>query len=377
MRLQACRVRFGVLLVLIAVGALGFSASASAETVTLLPEHGSEQEFSVPAGVTQVTVTAVGGAGHPAGSCRTNPGAGGGSGAKVAATIPVGALKTLYVDFGAGGSGGKWGVSEPCETGGDGGGSSDVRSEQSALSSRLIVAGGGGGGGFGYQSPEDIGGAGGNAAGLVGGNGLPGELCEFEGNTCSAQGAGGEGGGAHSGGEGGAGVNNCGSGSSGGLGAGGAGEPATGCNGNGGGGGGGGGGYYGGGGGGGSNNPGSGGGGAGSSYINETAGVKGTLESGAGDEQEVEITYTFPPPTAKIEKPESGGTYNPGQEVESAFSCSEGEGVLGSQNVETRAGAASCLHPGFCHSFGPFSSLFVAGEPGEHEYTVTARSNDG
>jgi len=65
MRLQACFVRSGVLLVLAAVGMLAFSACAFAETktVTFLQSEGPEHSFEVPAGVTSVQVEAVGGTG--------------------------------------------------------------------------------------------------------------------------------------------------------------------------------------------------------------------------------------------------------------------------------------------------------------------------
>ena len=66
------RLRLGVLLVPVAVGALAFSASAFvAESTTFTPTGGAEQEFVVPAGVTQIEVSAVGGAGHAGRSCNS------------------------------------------------------------------------------------------------------------------------------------------------------------------------------------------------------------------------------------------------------------------------------------------------------------------
>jgi hypothetical protein len=255
MRLRHGCSRFGVVVVLVAVGVFGFSASAFAESAAYTPGGGSEQQFVVPAGVTQVKVTAIGGAGEGAG----------GSGAKVTATLTVTPGQTLWVDFGGGGGGG---------VGGAGGSASDVRTESGKLSSRLIVAGGGGGG-----TGVGSGGKGGSASGESG---------EAGANSFSAGGGGGgtqkEGGKGGSAGEG----EPHGPGSEGELGQGGSGGVCDG--------GGGGGGYYGGGGGGGACpvDAGGGGGGAGSSYISPEA-SGGSFASGAGLEQEVELTYTAPP----------------------------------------------------------------------------------
>jgi hypothetical protein len=91
-----------------------------------------------------------------------------------------------------------------------------------------------------------------------------------------------------------------------------------------------------------------------------------------------DIATVAAPPTAKIDNPESSGTYNPGQFVGTEFSCSEGEGGPGLTECRDQSGnGLDFCSPGFCSSFGPFSGNFVTGEPGEHEYTVTAKSNDG
>jgi hypothetical protein len=89
-----------------AAGALGFSSSALAESKTFEPGKGSEQEFKVPAGVTQLEVTAVGGAGQEGDNCNPEGGGAGGAGAKVSAVLTVSEGQTLYVDFGGGGKGG-------------------------------------------------------------------------------------------------------------------------------------------------------------------------------------------------------------------------------------------------------------------------------
>jgi hypothetical protein len=145
-RLRSGCLRSGVGLVLVVAWALGFSASAFAESKTFEPGKGSEQEFKVPAGVTQVAVTAVGGAGQEGAACYPEGGGAGGAGAEVSGVLTVSEGQTLYVDFGGGGKGGA--VTECSQPGRSaGGGASDVRTSSGLLASRLIVAGGGGGGG--------------------------------------------------------------------------------------------------------------------------------------------------------------------------------------------------------------------------------------
>lgn len=138
---------------------------AGAATTTTFSYTGAEQTYSVPAGATAVTVTAVGAPGGPSWT-----GVLGGDGATVTATVPLAAgTTTLYVEVGGpgtkgpctnasyvgGGGGFNGGGSTVC--GGGGGGASDVRTTSvstvaggaltSADDSRLVVAGGGGGGG--------------------------------------------------------------------------------------------------------------------------------------------------------------------------------------------------------------------------------------
>jgi hypothetical protein len=256
--------------------ALG-AVSASAGTVEFKPSA-SDQPFEVPAGVTQVEVLAVGGAGEGGLgdiACEL-PVSSGGSGAEVAATLPVAAGETLKVRFGGGGA---RGLSDGCPAG-NGGGRSEVLS-----SWPLVVAGGGGGGGASIAG--FLGGDGGSSKALVGDNGGPGEP------GVGGGGEGGEGGGLSEG-NGGAGVPSClegspGMGETGGKGGGRTGSPTSSCEA----GGGGGGGYKGGGGGGPADFDGgaSGGGGAGSSFIAPSA-TTGEVASGAGEEQKVLITYT-------------------------------------------------------------------------------------
>lgn len=233
---------------------------------------GSAQTFTVPAGVTTITVDAYGATGGT-----------GGYGARVRTTLAVTPAESLQVNVGgqnSGATGGWNGGGSGSGNGLGGGGSSDIRQGGTALADRVLVAAGGGGfGGSGSDAGDTIvggtpgiggltgtpGGAGASATGAPGGSG-------GTGGTASAGGSGGAGG---------VGVTATGSnGTAGALGLGGAGGAAgfAGAGGAGGGGG-----YYGGGGGGGggyyalpASYGGSGGGGGGSSYP-----ASATVTSGA------------------------------------------------------------------------------------------------
>lgn len=141
---------------------------------------GAQQSFTVPTGVTQITVTANGASG--AGKVRRRTGVGG-TGGLVTATIPVTPGETLAIFVGgkgaqaeAGGKGGFNGGGDggvagegSANAGNGGGGASDVREGGSALLNRVVVAGGGGGGG-GFAGGY-VAGPGGNGGGLVGKDG--------------------------------------------------------------------------------------------------------------------------------------------------------------------------------------------------------------
>ena len=230
---------------------------------------GKKQSFKVPAGVTQVTISAVGGAGAAGWDYYfSSYAAPGGLGGRIKATIPVTPQGRLAIFVGGSGNDGGFnggGKSAACVSGCNsyGGGASDVRQGGDKLADRVVVAGGGGGGGgagaclstsCGY-SEGGAGGTGGGRKGGLGGSG--GGYLKADGGT---------GGTRSSGGSGGAGPSSGCDGSNGKLATGGSGQ--TRCGGDGGGGGGG---YYGGG----------GGGGGGKEYVS-SSGYSGAGGGGGG-----------------------------------------------------------------------------------------------
>jgi hypothetical protein len=261
---------------------IGFAAPtptptpAPTPTSTTFGYTGAAQSFTVPSGVTHVTITALGAAGdaHFCGGTA-------GLGASVTATIPVVVpLETLAVYVGGWGSSPGDGFNGGGEEGSNvaGGGASDVREGGSAPANRVVVAGGGGSVGCdGAGGPAQ----GGNG-GAPGGNGANG--------ASTADGGGGGGGGTQTAG-GAAGTSTSGfPGSAGGLGVGGVGGLFNSGNG--------GGGYYGGGGSGtgastGNDQPsGNGGGGGGSSFVEATAtGITGSAGGNPNEYGQVTITY--------------------------------------------------------------------------------------
>jgi hypothetical protein len=148
---------------------------------------GAEQAWPVPAGVSSVQVTAIGGAGGN-GQSNSNgsyQGGAGGLGGLATGTVAVTPSSTLFVEVGGAGSGiqnaypgafngGGFARGFSLAAGGGGGGASDVRSRSQAasgtLGSRLLVAAGGGGGGGAAQPGAILGdGAAGGSAGAPGG----------------------------------------------------------------------------------------------------------------------------------------------------------------------------------------------------------------
>jgi hypothetical protein len=306
-----------VVLALVALPGSALAAGTGSQTFTTT----GESAFVVPAGVTSVQVTLVGGNGGP--GFAPGDSIPGGQGGTALATIAVTPGETLYAEVASDGGGGRqytggvggvggggtggYAPGDFDSGGGGGGGASDVRTcsvavcttAAAAFASRLVIAGGGGGGGN-KSSSDALGGPGGEAGGAgTGGAASNG----FEG------GGGGQAGGQTLGGQGGKnGGNGNGRAPAGLLGTGGNGQNgnvlATSF------GGGGGGGLYGGGGGGlgeygvVSNVPyngGGGGGGGGSSGVAPGAtGVSnfGTNPTPDGAEPSITFTWTLPPPAA-------------------------------------------------------------------------------
>jgi hypothetical protein len=262
------------------------SAAAAQATTQTFNYTGGEQTFTVPAGVTSVEVTAVGGHG---GSATAS----GGAAAQVTGKLSVTPGETLYVEVGGNGQNGSpnggglagGGFNGGAPGGAGGGGASDVRTSprSNGLSpdDRLIVAAGGGGSG---QSGSCLGGAGGAAEQ----EGEKGDGCGNNGGGPGTQTTGGIGGGG-----------GCGEGQSGALGLGGEGGGdgfnGTTCNLDTGGGGGGG--LYGGGGGCGASLNSSGGGGGGSSLV--PSGGTSVLASPSAA-PEIQITYGPPSPLPTV-----------------------------------------------------------------------------
>jgi hypothetical protein len=299
----------GVPAVLATVCPTGTVTSTGTTVTTTFVFTGAEQCISIPDGVAQITVTAVGGAGGNA------SGGTGGRGADVSASVSnVTGPTTLYVEVGGtgmpaagatGGSaqfnGGGQGGNGPEGAGGGGGGASDVRTCSisdvscpalgSASDPRLVVAGGGGGAVVSW--PSGAAGSGSSATCNAGGSGS-GSIAGGGGGGCSVGSPGGAGGGiaGHTGGAGSAG-------------SGGAGIGQT-CYGAGGGGGG----YFGGGGGGGDGCDSSSGGG-GSSFV-ETGATAVSMTNTASSPS---VVISYQQPTTSTSVQSSANPANPGQTV--------------------------------------------------------------
>lgn len=135
--------------------------------------------FTVPTGITSLTVKAWGGGGGGGGGGSGAAGGAGGAGGYVTGTLAVTAGETLNVYVGGGGGGGTVNTNG---LGGGGGGYSSIYRASTALA---IASGGAGGGGGRSTSVGSAGGAGGGTTGVAGSGGTQGG----SGGTQSAGGA--------------------------------------------------------------------------------------------------------------------------------------------------------------------------------------------
>jgi hypothetical protein len=167
--------------------------------------------WTVPDGLSSVSIVATGAGGGGGGLSGASPGSVGGAGAVVTSTLSVTAGEVLDLVVGGGGQAGSNGIGGACGPGGGGGGSSNV----DAGSSDQIIAGGGGGAGPGVcggsagGSAGGAGGAGGNGANGAGGGGgggsggtggAGGSIFSFGGPPFGSSGGNGNGGGGGAGG---------------------------------------------------------------------------------------------------------------------------------------------------------------------------------
>ncbi|MCA9402259.1 MAG: hypothetical protein KC897_00635 [Candidatus Omnitrophica bacterium] len=150
--------------------------------------------FTVPCGVTDITVKAWGGGGGGGAGGSVGAGGAGGGAAYAEAELSVAPGEVLTVHVGGGGTGG----STAGNAGGGGGGGG--RSEVERSATPLIVAGGGGGGGGGDNSSATAGGAGGAGGGATGIDGSD-SSTSGGGGGGTTSGASGSGGAAGTGGE--------------------------------------------------------------------------------------------------------------------------------------------------------------------------------
>jgi Glycine rich protein len=156
---------------------LVFPALASGATTTF-SYTGGEQTYTVPVGVSLLSVTAIGAAGGGPTECCLAAG----RGAIVTGTVAVSPGETLYVEVGGAGAqsvgGFNGGGDSPIRNGLSafgGGGASDLRTvsrpDSGSLASRLIVAAGGGGSAFPAAGGGDAGAPGGSSPGSSVGGG--------------------------------------------------------------------------------------------------------------------------------------------------------------------------------------------------------------
>jgi hypothetical protein len=149
---------------------------AEGGVVTTIYDTAGSSTFSVPAGISAVSVKAWGGGGGGGGASADRTGGDGGGGGYAASTISVTPSESLTVRIGGGGGGGNGiGTGTNSGNGGGGGGYSGVLRGTTQL---IVAAGGGGGGGANgddsstSRTAGSPGGPGGGNSGLAGsGNG--------------------------------------------------------------------------------------------------------------------------------------------------------------------------------------------------------------
>lgn len=170
------------------------SANISGVTVTCYQTQFTtpgNYTWTVPAGVTSINVTAIGGGGGGGGMWGASAGATGGAGAVVKSTLGVTPGQVLMLVVGGGGGAGASGPGSggfyTCGGGGGGGGSTDV----DAATSNPIIAGGGGGGG---SCTEQTAGGSAGAAGGAGNAGVTNSTSATTGGSGGSGGIGGAGG---------------------------------------------------------------------------------------------------------------------------------------------------------------------------------------
>ncbi len=174
---------------LVSIGALHSQTISDTLTFT-----GALETFTIPCGVTSVTIDCFGaqGAGGANGGNNSTGGAGanGGFATGNLVVVPSQVLNVFVGGQGTTSAGGFNGGGAPgVQTAGGGGGASDVRVGGTAAVDRVIVAGGGGGGGRGGCEPNSVAGGAGGAGG--GGNGTNGVTSPDGGGGFGAVGAGG------------------------------------------------------------------------------------------------------------------------------------------------------------------------------------------
>lgn len=149
----------------VATGGYIYTAGGSSFSGQVYSTQGSDT-FTVPAGVTSLSVKLWGGGGGGAGGGYSASGGNGGGGGYVSASVSVTPGEVLNIYVGGGGNGGAYNsAGNDAGGGGGGGGYSSIYRGSTLLA---IAAGGGGGGGSRYTLSGGNGGAGGGATGISG-----------------------------------------------------------------------------------------------------------------------------------------------------------------------------------------------------------------